>query len=163
MRITAHGLAIDLLPGWDARIRLLSAALDDAVKNLLGVLARPLQAHPVLHAADFALPDHRGDFGSGAVDIMRPTDTFIALLEYHPDNTKTALFANAGPPRQVSPDAFSPQQLQRTIRGQAGFQRFFSDQGRAFCLYVVLGSMADRRELVGKVNATLARIEIAAP
>jgi len=163
MRITAHGLTIDVLPGWDARIRLLTAGVDEAVRNLLGGLARPVQAHPVLHAADFSLPDNRGDFGSGAVDIMRPADTFIALVEYHPDNTKTALFANAGPPRQISPDAFSPQQLQRTIGGQAGVQRFFSDKGRAFCLYVVIGSMADRRALVGKVNATLARIEIGTP
>ena len=29
--------------------------------------------------------------------------------------------------------------MQRAIRGQAGVQRFFNDQGRAFCLYVVLG------------------------
>jgi hypothetical protein len=160
VKVSAHGLTIDVLPGWDARIRLLTSAVEATVNNVLGGLAGGPQAHPVLHAGDFALPEHRGDFGSGAVDIMRPTETFIALVEYRPDNTKTALFAHAGPPRQISPDAFSTQQLQRTIRGQAGVQRFFSDQGRAFCLYVVIGSMANRRALAAKVNATLARIEI---
>lgn len=155
MRIAAHGLAIDVLGGWDARIRQLTSAAGNAVNALLS-------GHPVLHAADFALPERRGDFGSGAVDIMRPTHTFIALVEYSPESTRTALFANAGPPRRISPDAFSPQQLQRTIRGQAGIQRFFSANGRAFCLYVVLGSMNNRAALVPKVNAALARIEIGA-
>lgn len=159
MRIQAHGLAIDLLAGWDARIRRLAAAATTAVNSVTSLIT----VHPVLHAADFALPEKRGDFGSGVVDIMRPTSTFIALVEYHPDNTATALFANAGPPRSISADAFSPHQLQRTIRGQAGVQRFFSAEQRAFCLYVVIGSMANRAQLVPKVNAALAGIRIEAP
>jgi hypothetical protein len=159
MRIQAHGLAIDLLGGWDARIRRLAAAATTAVNSVTDLIT----VHPVLHAADFALPEKRGDFGSGVVEHMRPTSTFIALVEYHPGNTSTALFANAGPPRSISVDAFSPHQLQRTIGGQAGVQRFFSAQGRAFCLYVVIGSLANRSQLVPKVNAALAGIQIETP
>jgi hypothetical protein len=64
--------------------------------------------------------------------------------------------------RQVSVDAFSPQRLQRTLKGQAGWQRFFVEKGRAFCLYVVLGSYANRITIVKRVNETLTRIEVEA-
>ena len=50
--------------------------------------------------------------------------------------------------------------MQRAIRGQAGVQRFFHDQGRAFCLYVVIGAFARRRELVHRVNEVLATLTI---
>jgi hypothetical protein len=50
--------------------------------------------------------------------------------------------------------------MQRAIRGQAGVQRFFNDQGRAFCLYVVIGSFAHRQSLVTRVNQVLATLTI---
>ena len=150
MRIAAHGLALDVPPGWDARIRKLRQSTEQ------------FRAHPVLHAADFGLPEERGDFGSGAVEVMLPTHAFVALVEYHPESAATALFSsNVGMTRQLSPDDFSPRQLQRTIRGQAGAQTFFVDGGRAFCLYVVLGSMADRHRAVPRVNAVLSAVTIA--
>ena len=55
-----------------------------------------------------------------------------------------AVHEQSGIPRALSPDDFSPGVLQRAIRGQAGVQRFFHEPGRAFCLYVVLGSFARR-------------------
>ena len=122
MRISSFGLAVDVPSGWEARIR------------RLGQAGNGFRAHPVLHAADFALPEERGDFGSGAVETMRPSQAFIALIEYDPSSAGTALFSsNVAIPLQVHADDFSPQQLQRTIRGQAGTQRFFVDGGRAFC------------------------------
>jgi hypothetical protein len=118
----------------------------------------------VLHAADFALPEKRGDFGSGAVETMRSDQAFIALVEYHRDSARTALFAaHSGMPRQMGTDDFSPRQLQRTIRGQGGTQVFFVEAGRAFCLYVVLGSMANRHQVVPRVNVALSAIEIESP
>lgn len=183
MRIAAHGLALDAPVGWDARIRKYDQqavatmaahqlAPDDP-SSLDARMRRPhateaktsanaeFRVHPVLHAADFALPEERGDFGSGVVEIMQPDQAFIALLEYHPDNAKTALFlSNAGMPRQIDIDAFSPRQLQRTIRGQGGTQFFFVDGGRAFCLYMVLGSMANGGRAIPRLNAALSAIEI---
>ena len=149
MRIAAHGLALDVPPGWDARIRQLRQATDQ------------FRAHPVLHAADFPLPEERGDIGSGVVEAMRPTNAFVALIEHHPDSANTALFSkNTGMTRELRADDFSPRQLQRTIRGQAGTQFFFVDGSRAFCLYVVLGSMANRHLAVPRVNAVLSAITI---
>jgi hypothetical protein len=149
VRISSFGLAVDVPSGWEARIRRLVQAGDG------------FRAHPVLHAADFALPEERGDFGSGAVETMRPSEAFIALIEYDPSSAGTRLFSSdVAMPLQLHTDDFSPQQLQRTIRGQAGKQTFFVDGGRAFCLYVVLGSMANRHHAVPRVNAILSAIEI---
>ena len=155
MRISAYGLAVDLPSGWEARIRRHRLGLQPGAGD-------GFRSHPVLHAADFALPEERGDFGSGAVEAMRPSQAFIALIEYDPSSAGTALFsAQVALPLQVGADDFSSQRLQRTIRGQAGAQRFFVDGGRAFCLYVVLGSMANRHHVVPQVNAVLSAIEIA--
>ena len=51
--------------------------------------------------------------------------------------------------------------MQRAIAGQAGVQYFFNEGGRAFCLYAVIGSYAQRAALVPKVNAVLATVKIA--
>lgn len=159
MRIAAHGLAIDAPRGWDARI---SRRGPDVVMATQGQAAPEPTLHPVLHAANFALPEDRGDFGSGAVELMSSPHALVALLEFHPDAARTPLFSDPGMPRRLSPDAFSPQQLQRTLQGQAGAQRFFSEAGRAFCLYVVLGGFTNRNAVVPQVNATLERLEIRA-
>jgi hypothetical protein len=153
MRISAYGLAVDVPSGWEARIRRHRIAPQPDGDGF--------RAHPVLHAADFVLPEERGDFGSGAVETMGPSEAFIALIEYDPSSAGTALFSsNVAMPLRVGADDFSTQQLQRTIRGQAGTQTFFVDGGRAFCLYVVLGSMANRHDTVPRVNAILSAIEI---
>lgn len=153
MRISAYGLAVDVPSGWEARIRRYPLPLQPAADRY--------RAHPVLHAADFALPEERGDFGSGAVETMGPAQAFIALIEYDPSSAGTALFSSpVAMPLQVAAGDFSTQQLQRTIRGQAGTQAFFVDGGRAFCLYVVLGSMASRHHAIPRVNAVLSTIEI---
>jgi len=147
VRISAFGLALDAPPGWDVRIRRHQQA--------------SARTHPVLHTANFALPEERGDFGSGAVEGMGPGQAFVALIEYHPGSARSALFSsNAGMPRYVGTGDFSPRQLQRTIPGQGGTQVFFVEGGRAFCLYIVLGSMANRGRVVPRVNATLHSIEI---
>ena len=148
MRLAHRGLAVELPRGWDARIYQRVDADVDATD------------HPVLHAANFALPENRGDYGSNAVERMGRGHILVALLEFHPDAAETALFANRGMPRRLTPDLFSPSQLQRTLAGQAGTQVFFTEGGRAFCLYVVLGSHRDRAGLVPQVNTLLSGVEI---
>ncbi len=156
MRISSFGLAVDVPSGWEARIRRHRLARPGERSG-----GEPFRAHPVLHAADFALPEERGDFGSSAVERMQQSHAFIALVEYDPTSAGTALFsASTTMPLQVDAEDFSPRQLQRTIRGQAGAQRFFVDGGRAFCLYVVLGSMENRHHVVPRVNGMLSAIEI---
>jgi hypothetical protein len=145
--IAAYGLAVDVPAGWEGSI-----------------YRRPQAAagttHPVMHVASFALPVDRGDFGSGAVDLMEPDDALVVLLEYHGASGGQALFGRQGLPLGLAPDAFSTTTLQRGIPGHAGGQWFFNDGGRPFCLYVVLGSYALRYVLVPAVNEVLARIRI---
>lgn len=148
MRIAGHGRAAELPPGWEGRI-----------------FRRPAEAaetttHPVFHAANFALPDERGDYGSGAVELMAADGVFVSLVEFDPEAAGTPLFERDGPPWPVAAEAFSPSRLQRTLANQSGCQFFFSADGRAFCLYVVLGNHADRGRLVGFVNRFLATMEL---
>src|SRR5581483_255814 len=113
--IARWGLAAKLPLGWEARI--FKRAPEAAAES----------TNPVLHAASFALPADRGDFGSGAVDLMGPDDVFVTVIEYDRSAAGTALFARQGLPRSVDRSQFSPTTLQRMIPGQAGAQLFFSD------------------------------------
>ena len=58
----------------------------------------------------------------------------------------------------MAPSDFSPTAMPRAMPGRTGAQWFFSLGGRAFCLYVVLGSHAERADLLplaGQVVETL--------
>jgi hypothetical protein len=92
---------------------------------------------------------------------MGDRDVFVCLFEYEPAATGTPLFAIRGLPRTLAADDFDPSMLRRGIAGQAGFQTFFQEAGRAFSLYVVLGSSARRAKLVPLVNRVLAGVRIA--
>jgi hypothetical protein len=113
-----------------------------------------------LHAANFPLPPARGDYGSGAVEAMPFDGVFVALLEFAPDSRDTALFGHEGVPLPLDPAAFSPRQLQRPQRSQAGLQQFFTSAGRPFCLYVVIGDLNQRAALVAQANELLADLDI---
>jgi hypothetical protein len=142
----AHGFSISAPPAWDVR-----------------VYRRPVESEartfPVVHAGTFALPSRRGDFGSGAVELMGPADVLVVLLEYDAESATTALFARRGMPLARAED-FSPRALQRTLRGQSGVQYFFHEGARAFCLYIVLGSHARRRRLVPAANQLVSSVAI---
>ena len=158
MRLEAHGIAARLPTGWEGAI---AAHRQEMVVAAAGQGARaPRDVLPVAHFATFALPATRGDFGSNVVDAMRPGDAFVSLVEYGPEEAGTALFSATGLPRRLDPRAFSAKQLQRTLKGQAGLQIFFTEAGRAFCLYVVLGDATDAHRLVRRVEQVLATVEL---
>lgn len=152
-RLAASGLSIELPPGWEAEIYRRSA---DAA---FGLLSHGETAHSVLHAGNFPLPPDRGDFGSGAVEIMRADEVLIVLFEHHPSGVGTPLFRHEGLPIPLDIADFDREMMQRPLSGQAGLQRFFTAAGRAFCLYVVLGS-ALNRSLVDQANALLTQLRI---
>jgi hypothetical protein len=137
-----------LPPRWEARLFLRDARVEEGAS-----------VHPVVHFGNFALPPGRGDFGSGAVEVMRPGHVFVALLEYDPADAGSPLFAAHGLPR-LTPADFAPNALQRRLPGQLGVQRFFTENGRAFCLYVVLGSSHDAPRLIDEVHGLLATVEV---
>ena len=111
------------------------------------------------HIATFSLPREVGDFGSGAVELMRRDDLFVSLVEFDHDSVGRG----CSPTRACPPSSrldFDPQALQRTLSGQAGTQVFFTAAGRPFCVYVVLGSFMRRTGTVPIVNGVLQGVRI---
>lgn len=145
--LAAHGIVVRPPAGWDVRIYRRRAD-------------PPETTHAVVHAATFALPRARGDYGDGAVQLMAPADVFAALVEFHPSSTATALFAARGWPAPLRPGDLSRSSLQVARFGQAGVQRWFTAAARAWCLYVVVGSWRDRAALVERANRVVASIEV---
>jgi hypothetical protein len=142
--LAAHGISVALPDRWEGRLYLRE---DDELAN------------PVLHLANFALPPSRGDFGTGAVEVMQPHHVFVTLFEYGAEEAGRPLFAARGFPRLTLRD-FAPNQLQRRLPGQLGCQRFFTHQGRAFCLYVVLGSDVHADALLPQVHEAITRLQV---
>lgn len=163
MRLSAHGITVDVPRGWDARI-LRRPESDVAGPAAPGTDAPVVPTSgftaPILHLANFALPEARGDYGSGAVGSMRGDDVFLAVVEFGPESVGTPLFATSGWPRLRARD-LSEAAMQRPVAGLAGVQRFVTVGGRAFCCYAVVGSVLRRSTSVGLVNAAFARIDIA--
>jgi hypothetical protein len=143
-RLESHGISLQVPIGWEARFTGPTRQLDDGGWE-----------HPYLHAANFALPVHRAPFGAGVVGEMGPSDAFVALLEYAPASAGTPLFGARGVPVRLQGGDFSASTVQRTLRGQSGSQRFFHVEGRAFCLYVVLGGRSAYGRGLEDVNVLL--------
>lgn len=169
-QLNGHGIALRMPRGFEGHIFRRAEAPPEAAGRArvaappTGTLAAPAlpslpsvppaPTYPVLHAGNFPLPSGMGDFGSGAVEVMTTGDVLVVLFEYDAASVGTPLFAVGGIPT-LRPTDFRPDTLQRPINGQVGVQRFFSEAGRAFCLYVVLGGEADRAHLVALVNQAL--------
>jgi hypothetical protein len=147
--VHAHGLRLEPPAAWDVRI----------YRRPQHGLPAEERTYPIIHAATFPLPRTRGDYGSGAVELMRPTDVLVVLLEQDREATQTRLFNRRGLPTVLARD-FSPFALQRTLRGQSGVQYFFQTAGRAFCLYVVIGSHARRGRLACLANQLVASMSV---
>lgn len=147
MIISGSGITVKLPAGWEGSIRPPASFSDGA------------QRYSVTHLANFPLPVVRGDYGSGAVDVMSNGDVLITLLEFGPENVGTALFSAQRPPFLRASD-FNRDMLQQRMEGQGGTQRFFTESGRAFCLYVVVGDHIDRVDVLEPINAVLSRMSI---
>jgi len=148
----SEGIEVEVPQGWDGEIYRRSSGIT--------ALSGPGDySRPVLHMANFPLPSERGDFGSGAVELMRSDDLLVVLFEYGPESVGSALFSAQGVPI-VSAGDFDPNAMQRPLPGQSGAQYFFSVGGRAFCLYVALGSHLFRHELAPMVNEILGLLRI---
>jgi hypothetical protein len=162
VRLSAHGITTDLPAGWEGRItRRRRPTAVSARAGGPGPVGSPEEVpEPVVHLANFALPEDRGDFGSGAVDLMGAEHALVVLFEYGPECAGTALFRRRGMPTRLTPAMFSPSALQRTLPGQAGCQVFFTAGDRAFCCYTVLGKQSAAARMLPQVNSTLAGTKI---
>lgn len=157
-RFQASGIALELPRGWEAQIR--RAGMSSGSLQAAGADVAAPGHGSVLHAASFPLPAERGDYGSGAVEVMGGSDVLVCLLEHEPEAAATELFRRVGLPR-LDPSQFSPQTMQRAIAGMAGTQHFFQVAGRPFCLYVVVGSYRTRGPLVRRADEVVRTIQLA--
>jgi len=159
--IDAHGISAVPPKGWDGEIYRREPELPgpqaDTLERSYLVADVPM---PIMHLANFALPRERGDYGGGAVESMGAGGVFISLLEHTAAEAQTALFAGNGVPWPLTGGSFGPNRLQRMIANHAGHQSFFSVGGRAFCLYVVIGSYRLREMLADVANEPLANLQI---
>jgi len=146
--IERDGVKVNVPSGWECRIGRLSETGGGE------------RTFPVLHASTVPLTGPRADFGGGVVERLGPDDVFVSLIEFGPEEANTSLFKNVDELPTLDIGMFHRNQLQRRIRGQAGVQRFFTIDGRPFCLYVVLGSIARAPELVAKANELLAGLAV---
>lgn len=151
MRFQGNRMTLELPDGWEGQ-------LDEGLQLLADGAVRPT----VAHLANFPLPPGRGDFGGGAIEVMGPGDALIVLFEYGPESAGTALFGNEGIPRFVRSGDFDRDVLHTSVEGMSGIQRFFTVNGRPFCLYVVVGSHIDRADVLPQINTVLATLEVGA-
>ncbi len=147
MRLAAHGLKIELPPGWSGR-----------------VFVRP-GGNATLHAGDFPIAVSDGEFGDRSTALMPEAGSFMALAEYQPGSglePGRGLFSPRRLPVPLDPVSFSPRRLAHPLPGQAGLQHFFSAAGRPFCLYVVIaGARAGRRAQLVRLDRVLGSLRIA--
>ena len=145
-KLSRSGIEVDLPDGWDGRIYRRQA--DDAVTRR------------ALHAANFALPPNRGDYAVGAIERMETGDVLVVLLEFDPESADQGLFRNQGLPERLTAGDFSPTAMPRAVPGRTAAQWFFSAGGRAFCLYVVLGSHRERADVLPLANTVVGTLRI---
>ena len=149
MIVRGHGMSVDLPSGWEGRI------------------FKRRHGEPTLHAATFALPFDDGEFGSRATARLPAGGAFVTITEYRPGNGLVpgrGLFDAHGLPLPIHRRRFHRNSLLVARRGQRGFQHFFTESGRAFCLYAVLHEHrlhATRRgDGVDAVNGVLESVSI---
>ena len=159
MNLAAFGITADLPEGWEGRIVRRDTDLRLGPTQI-AQFAPDEHTYPIAQFANFALPPDVADYGSGAVELMGRDNLFVTLLEFGPESVGQPLFAGEGLPLPLEVERFSPSQLQRTIAGQGGFQTFFTASGRPFCLFIALGSYANRAVLVPRADEVLASVEI---
>jgi hypothetical protein len=145
--LSRQGLEIELPDGWDARIYQREAEVEAVTRR-------------ALHAANFALPTGLGDYAVDAVERMTTGDVLVVLLEFDPERAGQGLFGNEGLPSGLTASDFSPTAMPRAIPGRTAAQWFFSLNGRALCLYVVLGNHAGRADLMPLVNQVVQTLKI---
>lgn len=121
--LRGHGLALTVHEGWEARI-------------WMPDLDPPAENHPVVRLANFALPLTKNTYAEDVADGLRPGQVVASLAEFSPSLAGRGLYEPRGVP-ELDPADLDPRAVQRQAPGRAGVQRFFSEHGRAFSLYVV--------------------------
>lgn len=161
MRKSGFGISVDVPTGWASSIRRRPVDAPMDASSPQGATPAPdargvaptaprepgERTLPVVHVCSRPIPAGVGDFGSGALELLGAEDVFVALVEYGSDLAGEGLFARQGWPR-LAPSQFSPARMFRAIPGRSASQHFFTVEGRAFCLFTVVGSHSRRMATV---------------
>ena len=148
MTTSRYGLAVEgAEAGWETRVFRRETHERDEV------------THPVLHACTRELPAERGDFGSGVIDRLGSDDVFVSLIEFGSEVADQGLFERQGRPT-LRPSQFASNRLVRAYPGVSAAQHFFSEGGRAFCLFVVLGAHSRRMALVPRAELMVRAVRV---
>src|SRR6266516_1924342 len=146
VRLAGHGLAVEVHPGWEARV-------------WQPDVAAPAVPGAVVRLANFPLPVTKNTYAAEVADDLRPGDVLVSLVELDPALADRGLYAGQGVPR-VRADELDPRAIQAAGPGRLGVQRFFSLHGRAFGLYV-MAREGPRLELsLRALNASLRSLTV---
>jgi hypothetical protein len=161
--LKGYGVSMALPVGWEGRITRLTPSDPLTSRAHAAVPTVGIETtNPFLHATNMALPSENDSFGGGIVERMGPDNVLIALIEFSSECAGTKLFSKRGIPRALPTRAFDRRTLQRMIPGQSGHQSFCTENGRAFCLYVVAGAHARLGSRIHAINGVLRTLDISA-
>jgi hypothetical protein len=146
-RLSSHGIAIDVPTGWEGRMFV--PDLDPPAINL-----------PILHLTDAVLTVERSSYAPELAARAGGTGILVALLEFDHRLADVGLYEPQGLHLPLTRDRFHPKALQFPSRVQEGHQRFFSQGGRAFCLYVVLGTGRGADQRLADANRALETLQV---
>lgn len=146
MRLAGHGVAVEVHPGWEARV-------------WRPEVAAPAVPGAVVRLANFALPLTRNTYAAEVADDLRPGDVLVSLVELDPALADRGLYAAQGVPF-VRVDDLGPRALQAAGPGRLGVQRFFSLHGRAFSLYVMAREGPGLEHSLRAMNASIRSLTV---
>jgi hypothetical protein len=148
VRLAGHGLAMEVHPGWEARMWRPSAE-------------PPAAAGPVVRLANFVLPATRDTYAAEVAETLRPGHVLVSLVEFDRASANAGLYAPHGAPR-VRIEDLDPKALQAPGPGRLGVQRFFSLGNRAFSLYVMAHEGRGLTEALRGMNASFRSLRVGA-
>ena len=148
MRLAGHGVAVEVHPGWEARVW----RPDTAPPAVPGAVVR---------LANFPLPVTKNTYAAEVADELQPGDVLVSLVELDPSLAGRGLYAAQGVP-PVRVDDLDPRALQAPGPGRLGVQRFFSLHGKAFSLYVMAREGPRLERSLHAMNASLRSLTVGA-
>jgi hypothetical protein len=122
----------------------------------------PAINRPVIRLANFPLPLTKDTYAEDVADTLRRGQIVASLVEFDPSLADRGLYAPQGVPELRVGD-LDPRAVQRPHPGRAGLQRFFSVNGRAFSLYVIVREGTGMQGALADLAASLRTLTVAAP
>ena len=156
----AHGIAVELPPGWNG---LIYRRRDEDEDGAGAAERQVIRGGATLRASTVPVDFDDADFGSGIAARLGADDSMVVLFEYTVDDKLapgTGLFEERGVPWPLQADQFHRRALQRNLRGHVGVQRFFTVHDRPFCVYAVVGSARRLGHQLGAINRLLTSVRI---